>query len=124
MSKQADVANSAAYTVLRKNYTELQRRLNAEDLVPKLFAQRLIGDYEMQEIQAGKTQLQKSQTLVNSLLRKSGKQFEKFCRVLEETLVFTEFAHSLRSQYEEEKALIQKGKGRGVGKQPVEGVYA
>ena len=46
------------------------------------------------------------------MTRKSGKQFEEFCHILEETRVYTEFAHALRSQYAEEIALIEARKGR------------
>ena len=118
-----DVASDAARETIRKNYSKLGSKISVEDVVPKLYSQRIIGEYERQEIQAGKTQLQRSQMLVDCLLRKSGKQFEQFCHILEGTRVFTEFARSLRSQYEEEKALIQRRRGRRVGKQPVEGVF-
>ena len=78
------------YQTIRKNYSMLGSKINVEDVLPKLFSQRIIGDSERQEIQAGKTQLQRSQTLVDCLLRKSGKQFEQLCHILENTRVFVD----------------------------------
>ena len=112
----------AAHETVRKNYIQLESKISVEDVLPKMFSKKIIGEYERQMIQAGRTQLEKSRTLADCLLRKSGRQFEEFCRILESTRVFTEFSHSLRSQYEEEIAEIQRRKGIGVGKQPVEGV--
>ena len=87
----------------------------------KLFARKVIGDYEKQEIEAGKTLFQKSHTLADSMTRKSGKQFEEFCRILAEARVYTEFAHELRSQYAEEMAMIKARKGRGTVERSLEG---
>ena len=115
-SKQTDpeVTSSAARETIRKNYAAIERVVSVESILPKLFARKVIGEYEKQEIEAAKTPFQKSHTLADSMTRKSGKQFEEFCRILEETRVFTEFAHALRSQYAEEIAMIEGRKGRGA----------
>ena len=85
------------------------------------FSRKVIGEYEKQEIEAGKTSFQKSHTLADSMTRKSGKQFEEFCRILEEARVYTEFTHALRSQYAEEIATIEVRKGRGEVEPSLEG---
>ena len=115
-SKQTDpeVTSSAARETIRKNYAAIERVVSVESILPKLFARKVIGEYEKQEIEAGKTPFQKSHTLADSMTRKSGKQFEEFCCILEETRVYTEFAHALRSQYAEEIATIEGRKGRGA----------
>ena len=62
----SNVVTKAALEVIRKNYTELQRKISIEDILPALFAQKIIGQFEMQEIRAGTTRLQRSQTLRKS----------------------------------------------------------
>ena len=52
-------------------------------------------------------QLQRSQTLSDCLLWNSGSSLNS-CHTLDNTWVFTEVAHSLRSQYQEEIALVQR----------------
>ena len=122
-SKQTDpeVTCIAAHETIRKNYANIERTVSVESILPKLFARKVIGEYEKQEIEAGKTQFQKSHTLADSMTRKSGKQFEEFCRILEETRVYTEFAQALRSQYAEEIAMIEARKGRGAVERSQEG---
>ena len=123
-SKQTDpeVTSSAARETIRKNYAKIERVVSVESILPKLFARKVIGEYEKQEIEAGKTPFQKSHTLADSMTRKSGKQFEEFCRILDEARVYTEFAHALRSQYAEEIALIEARKGRGAVERSQEGM--
>ena len=113
-SKRTDpeVTSSAARETIRKNYAKIGREVSVESILPQLFSRNVIGEYEKQGIEAGKTQFQKSHTLADSMTRKSGKQFEEFCCILEETRVYTEFAHALRSQYAEEIATIEVRKGQ------------
>ena len=122
-SKQTDpeVTCIAAHETIRKNYANIERTVSVESILPKLFARKVIGEYEKQEIEAGKTQFQKSHTLADSMTRKSGKQFEEFYGILEETRVYAEFAHALRSQYAEEIAMIEARKGRGAVERSQEG---
>ena len=122
-SKQTDpeVTSNAARETIRKYFAEIERKVSVEDILPKLFSRKVIGEYEKQEIVAGKTPYQKSHTLADCLTRKSGRQFEDFCRILEETRVYTEFAQALRNQYALEIALIESRKGGGVGDPSLEG---
>lgn len=103
-----DMMTEAAHTVIMNNYDELARKVSVEDILSKLFSKRVIGMNEKQEIEAGNTPLQKSRKLADCMLRKSGKQFEQFCCILEDTKIFDEIPRTLRSQYEAELAERQR----------------
>ena len=71
-----------AREVLRKHFSSLINSLSVEDVLPTLFSQGIITNYEHQSIKSKSTSFDKAESLLNCLRKKSYHEFEVFCKVL------------------------------------------
>ena len=95
-----DLRTEAAHKTIRANYDKLTSRLPGKDLIPKLFAQRILGDFEKQEIDAVPTSYKRNQLILGALEKRNWEQFQKFLQILKKSGVAQDLVDKLQSDFQ------------------------
>ena len=94
-----ELRTEAAHKTIWANYDKLTSRLPGKDLIPKLFAQRILGDFEKQEIDAVPTSYWRNQLILDALKKRNWKQFQTFLQILKKSGVAQDLVDKLQSDF-------------------------
>ena len=94
-----ELRTEAAHKTIRANYDKLTSRLPGKDLIPKLFAQRILGDFEKQEIDAVPTSYKRNQLILGALEKRNWEQFQKFLQILKKSGVAQDLVDKLQNDF-------------------------
>ena len=97
--EENELRTEAAHKTIRANYDKLTSRLPGKDLIPKLFAQRILGDFEKQEIDAVTTSYQRNQLILSALEKRNWKQFQTFLQILKKSGVAQDLVDKLQDDF-------------------------
>jgi hypothetical protein len=95
----SEIRTRVAHDVIRSHYDTLMKRLPGKDLVPRMFSEKLISEYEKQVIDAEPTNYKKNEHILSALERRSGKQFEVFLKSLQRLRVAEDLVTTLTDAY-------------------------
>ena len=96
-----ELRTEAAHKTIRANYDKLTSRLPGKDLIPKLFANRILGDFEKQEIDAVPTSYKRNQLILNALEKRNWEQFQTFLLILKKSGVAQDLVDKLQDDFHE-----------------------
>ena len=114
------MADEVVKDVLQENYDILCEYLDASSLVNKMFAKRLLTDYEKMEILEGSsTKLARNEKLIDSLMRRGPNGFNCFCDILESSTNPSSVAlgRGLRQGESSAERILAIVRGRGQKKE-------
>ena len=100
-NNENELRTEAAHKTIRANYDKLTSRLPGKDLIPKLFANRILGDFEKQEIDAVPTSYKRNQLILNALEKRNWEQFQTFLLILKKSGVAQDLVDKLQDDFHE-----------------------
>ena len=100
-NNENELRTEAAHKTIRANYDKLTSRLPGKDLIPKLFANRILGDFEKQEIDAVPTSYKRNQLILNALEKRNWEQFQTFLLILKKSGVAQDLVDKLQDDFYE-----------------------